>query len=87
MLSRCFLLLATALIGCSSSPPAESSGTDTITLECSCGGTWREPRAELKHWPLPLSHRGRHREHPLPEDLAEQIEAGLWGGRLSGGKR
>ena len=60
---------------------------DTIVLECSCGGTWREPRLELVHWPLPLSNRGRHRDHPLPDDLAEQIEAGLWGGRLRGGIR
>jgi len=71
--------LALSIAGCGTETPASgSSGTDpskdTVTLRCSCGGTWREPRAELRYWPIPLRNRGRHGKHRLPGDLAEQIE-------------
>lgn len=81
MTRRPFLLFAAlALIGCGTSPPpAGSSGAaeDTIPIVCSCGGTWREPVSEVRHWPLPLYNRCRHGRHPLPHDLREQIEARL----------
>lgn len=50
---------------------------DTITIRCSCGGTFEEPVEGLWGRAIHSFNSGEHGSHPLPEDLREQVAASL----------
>ena len=50
---------------------------DTITIRCSCGGTFEEPAEGIWTRPLSQNNAGEHSIHAIPGDLLEQVKARL----------
>jgi len=50
---------------------------DTITIRCSCGGTFEEPAEGIWWRPISDNNAGEHWAHDIPGDLREQVEARL----------
>lgn len=50
---------------------------ETITIRCSCGGTWEEPAADIWSRAIDSFNSSGHETHAVPEDLREQVAARL----------
>jgi len=57
--------------------PEPAGGGDTITIRCSCGGTFEEPVEGIESRPISQFNYGSHAACRLPHDGREQVQARL----------
>ena len=51
----------------------------TVTIRCSCGGTFEEPLRGLTSRPLSQWNYGEHGSHPLADDWISQVREAING--------